>query len=68
MVMKKTMTEVTVYDSDTGLICISQPVMCEDDAVILLHPSQIDLLIEWLKEAKKETEERNQTLPPITGQ
>jgi len=56
--MKKGMMEVQVETDDKNNIRIIQPWMHEDDAVILITPEQVDTLIQWLQEAKKEIENR----------
>lgn len=43
-----------VYVSEQKFVCISQGEYMGDDCAVIIHPTQIDLLIEWLKEAKKE--------------
>jgi hypothetical protein len=41
-----------------GTICLSQPTGLgpDDDDEIHLHPAQVDLLIDWLREARTEIE------------
>ena len=51
---ERTMLEVEVYASENGQVCIKQPQYGHDDAIVIVHPSQIDLLIQWLKEVKEE--------------
>ncbi|HZF11247.1 MAG TPA: hypothetical protein VFE33_20835 [Thermoanaerobaculia bacterium] len=49
--------EVSVYRTEAGKIAIAQNVDTEDPHgpdVVLLAPEQIDILIQWLEEAKKE--------------
>lgn len=53
--MERKMWPIEVEINDQGLICISQDVgPLEDDPYILLHPDQVDLLIQWLNDAKDE--------------
>jgi hypothetical protein len=53
--MGKELFGVKIYVSDKGFICISQEEYGFDDRCIILHPSQINLIIKWLKELKSET-------------
>jgi len=53
--MEHEMCQVKVNTTEKGLICISQDDVGTDEfSVILIHPDQTDLLIEWIKEAKNE--------------
>jgi hypothetical protein len=52
--MNKKMEPVEVYVSDSNFVCIKTDDYGGGEQIILLHPSQIDLLIEWLNEAKTE--------------
>jgi hypothetical protein len=52
--MNKKMEPVEVYVSDSNFVCIKTDDYGGGEQIILLHPSQIDLLIEWLYEAKTE--------------
>ena len=52
--MKKRMEEVEVR-TEKGAIYIEQPVFGQNDpACILISPEQIDMLVNWLQEAKEE--------------
>lgn len=51
---EREMMQVKVYVGGSSMICLSQQNFGEDDTVVILHPSQIDVVIEWLKEAKQE--------------
>jgi hypothetical protein len=54
--MDKTLQEISVYTNDK-YICIKQPdTNMMIDAVVVVNPEQIDILIQWLQEAKKEFE------------
>lgn len=57
--MEKTLQEISVYTNE-NYICIKQPTMNEDDAIVAVNPEQIDILIKWLKEARKEFTETQQ--------
>jgi len=46
--MNKKMEPVEVYVSDSNFVCIKTDDYGGGEQIILLHPSQIDLLIEWL--------------------
>jgi len=52
--MEKKLFDIKVYTSDENYICIEQEDFGHDNAVILLHPDQIELLFKWLKEAQQE--------------
>lgn len=54
-------TGVTVYVSDPGFVCLSQPQPFCDDAVIALHPDLIPNVIALLQEALVEAKQD----PPI---
>ena len=41
-------------DKEKGEIIMAQPNPMEDDSVIIISPDQVDILIGWLQEAKKE--------------
>jgi transcriptional regulator with XRE-family HTH domain len=44
--MEREMYEIKVYISDTGYVCISNGEMGE---TVIMHPSQVDTVIEWLR-------------------
>ena len=52
--MAKKMEEVEVYVGDDGSVIMKQPNPSKGDATIVLNPLQIDIVVEWLKEAKEE--------------
>lgn len=53
--MERKMWPVEVGLDDQGFICISQDVgPLEEDPCIVLHPDQVELLIQWLNDAKNE--------------
>ena len=56
--MKKISFEFEVETSDDGHIFINQNAMGDDNSICLL-PDQIDTLIEYLQEAKKELTQRD---------
>ncbi len=48
------MASITVYTGDRDkCIYISQEHQIDDDAIVYIYPDQLDLLIEWLQEAKR---------------
>jgi hypothetical protein len=51
---EREMKQVRVYASAKDGICIHQVGHPAEDSTIVIHPSQIDLLIQWLKELKDE--------------
>ncbi len=53
--MKKEMREISIT-TDEEKIFITQPVPMNDDDTVVILPEQVDILIEWLKEAKAEIE------------
>lgn len=53
--MDKMMWDLGVRVEDDGYICIYQKDTCmNDDARVIFHPDQVDLLTKWLNEAKEE--------------
>jgi len=48
------MEEVEVYVGDDNSVILKQPNPTKGDAVIILNPLQIDIVVEWLREAKEE--------------
>jgi len=52
--MAKKMEEVEVYVGDDNSVILKQPNPTKGDAVIILNPLQIDIVVEWLREAKEE--------------
>jgi hypothetical protein len=51
--MDRRMEAVAVVIRD-GMVWIEQSSHPEDDVAIMLHPSQIPLLVEWLQQATTE--------------
>ena len=48
------MEEIAVH-TDNGIIYITQPnPQSETDDTIMISPDQVDILIDWLKQAKEE--------------
>ena len=52
--MEKRMEAVTVYVSDNNNVCIKDDDYGDGEHIIVLNPNQIDTIIQWLKEAKSE--------------
>ncbi len=52
--MGKKMQEIEVYVAENNDIIIKQPRSMKEDVAISINPLQVDLLVEWLKEAKNE--------------
>ena len=50
--MEKRMEQIKVYISDDNHVCIEQDNFQNDDSHIAVCPEQVDILIQWLKEAK----------------
>lgn len=48
------MVEIRVETNKDGNIVITQPNPQEDNSVIFVTPDQVNVLIKWLREAKKE--------------
>lgn len=60
--MERRMEAVRVYVSDNNKVLIEQAdAPGNDDAIVELHPDQIDLVIAWLKEAQTEAAELRRT-------
>jgi len=56
--MEKQVEQCKVYiDDKSEFICIEQERYQDDNAIIFLRPEQINLIIEWLKEAQREIED-----------
>jgi hypothetical protein len=47
------MTDVKVWTRDDGLIYIEQEIPQDDNTIVGIYPEQIDLLIQWLQEARE---------------
>jgi hypothetical protein len=58
--MRKVMQQIEVSVNDDGEICIVQPGYGNDDAVVMISPDQVDVLTQWLKEAKAEASRMTQ--------
>jgi hypothetical protein len=58
--MEKHMEEVSVKTNEEGKILIVQdnPVGDHDDTIIL-EPDQVDVIIQWLQEAKAEIQKKS---------
>jgi hypothetical protein len=52
--MGKKMQEIEVYVAENNDIIIKQPRPMKEAVAISVNPLQVDLLVEWLKEAKGE--------------
>ena len=53
--MERIMWPIKVDVENRGFICISQDCdSLDENAFVLLHPDQVDILIEWLKDVKSE--------------
>ena len=54
--MRKVMQQIKVSVRDDGDIWISQPAGLgyDEDAIVSISPDQVDLLVQWLKEAQAE--------------
>ena len=50
---EKKMEDLKVFVDD-GMVCMGQDFPGEDEHSICIHPDQVDLLIQWLTEAKNE--------------
>ena len=51
--MKKEMQNLVVYTDKLGFVCIEQENMYQDPSCIIIHPDQIELLINWLRDELK---------------
>ena len=69
LAMQKKMEEVSVSTTTDGMIEIQQPtgIPGEEDYPVRIHPGQVDVLVAWLQEAKRELENERETLPPMIG-
>jgi hypothetical protein len=54
-VFNKTAQEIRVY-AENGNVVIEQPWFGRDDQSIWINPEQVDMVIQWLKEAKEALE------------
>jgi hypothetical protein len=52
MPIEREVLPVKVYVGDHGHVVINQPGYPGDDAHVVLHPHQVDLVIRWLQETK----------------
>ncbi len=52
LVFEKRAQEIRVY-AEKGSVVIEQPWFGHDDQCIWINPEQIDMVIQWLKEAKE---------------
>lgn len=55
--MGKAMQEIEVYVAESGNICIKREIPMEDDYIIDVHPDQVPILIQWLREAMRESKQ-----------
>ncbi len=51
------MYPVKVYTTTSNLVAISQETFGIGESVIVINPAQVDLLIKWLQDSKKELEQ-----------
>jgi hypothetical protein len=51
--VEKRLEAISVYTNEE-FICIKQPVECDEAHIIIISPEQIDVVIKWLREARKE--------------
>ena len=58
--MNKKMFDLEVDASDDGYIDLIQHDPAGEDDYIRIHPDQVDLLIQWLKEAREQLLEAEQ--------
>jgi hypothetical protein len=66
-VFNKKLEPIEVYDTDDGDICIKQPAYgMEEDAIIIVTPEQVPLLINWLQDACDHLKQRQDN--PRTGE
>ena len=52
--MKKEMLDMKVSTLDENILIEQSARGAENDSVVVIFPEQVDILIEWLKEAKAE--------------
>ena len=52
-----------VYASDAGLVCIKQVPTIAEEQIVFIHPDDIDLLIDHLKEMQAEAYEIRKNPP-----
>ena len=52
--MDKEMKNLKVYINEENCICIAQEDYNGEESFISIHPSQVDLVIQWLKETQQE--------------
>ena len=56
--MEREMRQIKVFINEKSYICISQYSALDEDALILLHPDQLELFIQWLREARDELQNK----------
>lgn len=52
--MKYNMFEIEVATNEFGVLVIQPGPLMDPDNVVVLHPSQVEILCGWLKEAAKD--------------
>jgi hypothetical protein len=52
--MNETIVETQLTDTHGNYVTITQPNQPDNEMSIYLYPEQIDIVIEWLREAKEE--------------
>ncbi len=50
--MQKEMTQLKVSLTDAGLVCLEQDQYPDEPLLIQIHPDQVDLVCQWMQEAK----------------
>jgi hypothetical protein len=51
--MKKRINDLYVETDGNGDIIIGQPCVVADEQKVIITPEQVDVLVDWLKEAKE---------------
>lgn len=52
------MFEIKVYIGEKGDVVLEQPCWGSDDSIIVISKDQIDILIQWLNQAKDELNDK----------
>lgn len=50
--MRKQMFELSIELREDGAIAITQPEGMDEPSLVLIAPEQVDIVVEWLNEAK----------------